>query len=1151
VWTPERHFHEFGGLYPNPSVTSAAIAAITTRVLLRAGSVVLPLHNPIRVAEEWSVVDNLSNGRVGLSFASGWHANDFALMPENYADRRNVTFKGIETIKKLWRGESVPAKSGTGADITVKILPRPIQADPPIWVTAAGNVETFKFAGASGANVLTNMLGQSVDDLKAKLAAYREERRAKGHAGPGHVTLMLHTFVGASVAEVKDLVRKPFIAYLKTSTDLVKKARWEFPAFARPAGSDASADVAAERDLLPEEEDALMAHAFERYFETHGLFGTPESCLPMVEKLKAIGVDEVACLIDFGVASDTVLANLEHLDRLRRLGNETHGNETHDVAEAQDDGEDYGSIAAQVRRHGVTHLQCTPSLARLLIEDAEALEALGSLRRIMLGGEALPPDLAGALATRLPAGGLLNMYGPTETTVWSTVDTVAPGAAVTIGRPIANTSIYILDRDLLPTPPGVPGELCIGGVGVVRGYLGRPDLTAEKFVPDSFAAATAADPAPRYYRTGDLARFLPDGRLEFLGRLDHQVKVRGYRIELSEIEGVLARHPSVRQAVVVARASEAGDPRLVAYVVANDNDASAAASSQKASVWQEVWDEAYRAPARETDPTFNTSGWLSSYTGEPIAADDMREWVQHTTERIRALGARRVLEIGCGTGLLLFRLAPECERYTGVDFSRAALDHIQAELARHPLPSVDLVQARADEVELGAGAYDAIVVNSVVQYFPNVEYLVRVLERLLPALAPGGAIFVGDVRSQPLLEAFHASVELAAAADELPAADLAALIDKRVRRESELVIDPAFFHAFAATHAGVARARVELKRGRARNELNRFRYDVVLRAAQGDVPEPGELATSELVEIAADGATRLEDLRARLEAKPVALRARGLVNARVARELDALARLEQKTARAAGELRGGGADGDLGFDPEAVATLHPDYDVELSWTRDARRFDATFVRRAAAAGRVAPPGAPPEPPRPWAAYVHQTAAATSDGELVGELRTFAREKLPDFMVPSHFVMLAAFPLTPNGKIDRKALPAPEASRGASDKPFSPPGNELEKRIAAVLQKILGLAEVGAHDNFFDLGANSLLIMQANGALRADLGKPISLVDMFQNPTVASLAAHIAAQEDGSGGPAVAASAGQDRASARRDAMQRRRDQLSAARPPKR
>ncbi|HEY9064560.1 MAG TPA: MupA/Atu3671 family FMN-dependent luciferase-like monooxygenase, partial [Burkholderiaceae bacterium] len=475
VWTPERHFHAFGGLYPNPSITSAAIAVLTERLQIRAGSVVLPLHSPLRVAEEWSVVDNLSRGRVGLSFASGWHANDFAFAPDNFADRKKIMFDGIATVKKLWRGEAVPARSGNGSEIEVKVLPRPIQTEPPMWVTAAGSPETFRMAGQLGANCLTNMLGQNLDDLAKKIATYRAARREHGHAGEGSVCVMLHTFVGTDLDAVRETVRVPFTNYLKTSTDLIKQARWEFPAFrqagqtaADGAGGAGGAVPMTPDDLTPEETEALMAHAFERYFKTSGLFGTPQSCLAFVDQLKGIGVDEIACLIDFGVASETVLENLVHLNDLRERCNAQAGLATESSAETDE------SIAAQLRRHRVTHFQSTPSMARMVASEPDGLAALRPLRKLLLGGEALPPALARQLADTV-AGDLMNMYGPTETTVWSSCSRVSrstePANGITIGRPIANTEIYLLDRQLQPVPIGVPGELLIGGAGVVRGYL--------------------------------------------------------------------------------------------------------------------------------------------------------------------------------------------------------------------------------------------------------------------------------------------------------------------------------------------------------------------------------------------------------------------------------------------------------------------------------------------------------------------------------------------------------------------------------------------------------------------------------------------------------------------------------------------------------
>jgi natural product biosynthesis luciferase-like monooxygenase protein len=308
IWTPERHFHSFGGLYPNPAVTGAAVAAVTERIAVRAGSVVAPLHHPLRIAEEWSVVDNLSGGRVGVSFASGWHAVDFVLRPETYGNRKNVTVETVETVRRLWRGEEVAFADGTGEPRAVRIYPAPVQPELPVWLTSAGSPDTFRAAGRVRAGVLTHLLGQDLNTLAGNVAAYRAELAdAHGEQACGHVVLMLHTLIGRDREAVRDLVRAPFTAYLRSSIDLVMAAR--------PAGMPADFDPSS---LPDRDKEFLIAHAFDRYFSTSGLFGTVSDATGMVRRLAEIGVDEVACLVDFGVEPEEVLRSLRLLDEVRR-----------------------------------------------------------------------------------------------------------------------------------------------------------------------------------------------------------------------------------------------------------------------------------------------------------------------------------------------------------------------------------------------------------------------------------------------------------------------------------------------------------------------------------------------------------------------------------------------------------------------------------------------------------------------------------------------------------------------------------------------------------------------------------------------------------------------------------------------------------------
>ena len=551
VWTPERHFHAFGGPYPNPAVTGAAVAAVTRNLSVRAGSCVAPLHHPARIAEDWAVIDNLTNGRAALGIAAGWQPDDFVLRPENTPPaNKPAMFQTIETLRALWRGEEVAFPLADGTEHKVLTQPRPVSKELPIWVTTAGNPDTWREAGAIGANVLTHLLGQSITEVGEKIGIYHNALREAGRDPADHtVTLMLHSYLAGDRETARETARGPMKDYLRSAAGLIKQFAWAFPAFKKPKGVDNPMQIDIQA-LSEEELEAILDFAFERYFNDSGLFGTVEDALDRVEQLKRIGVDEIACLIDYGIERQKVLGGLTPIAEVLKRANAGD-------ALAEDD----FSIAAQILRHGVTHLQCTPSMARMLVGNDEARTALARVKNLMIGGEALPGSLVAELQSATEAR-IENMYGPTETTIWSTTQPATGGAGLTgIGRPIANTQTYVLDDAMQPVPIGVPGELYIGGEGVARGYWQRPDLTAERFLDDPFR------PANRIYRTGDLARWRADGGLDFLGRADHQIKLRGYRIELGEIEARIDAVPGVRQSVVVAREDTPGNPQLVGYYI--------------------------------------------------------------------------------------------------------------------------------------------------------------------------------------------------------------------------------------------------------------------------------------------------------------------------------------------------------------------------------------------------------------------------------------------------------------------------------------------------------------------------------------------------------------------------------------------------------
>jgi amino acid adenylation domain-containing protein len=781
---------------------------------------------------------------------------------------------------------------------------------------------------------------------------------------------------------------------------------------------------------------------------------------------------------------------------------------------------DPANLVQAIRRHGITRIQVVPSLLKLILVEP-GIEECRTLRHVFCGGEALPAELAELFFARLPCS-LTNLYGPTECTIDSTFHTCEPGesrATVPIGRPITNVRHYVLDPRLQPVPIGVPGELHIGGACVGRGYLNRTELTEERFINNPFGDAHA-----RLYKTGDLVRYLANGNIEFLGRIDRQVKIRGFRIELGEIESVLRQHPAVAEAVVVTPEGEESNHRLTAYVVPErkgkhgqslDTDAW---SGQQISQWRRVYDKAIYSGLRKSatdDQGLNFTGWNSSFTGQPIPVDEMREWLECTAATIRAFQPKRVLEIGCGTGLILFNIAPDGEEYVGVDFSGPAVEYVNQRISRH---GDELKYARAfertaeDLDDIGGGPFDTIVLNSVVQYFPNIEYFLSVLQKAMERLQPGGNIFIGDVRSLPLLLGLHASVEFSKAPESLAISELRRRIDNASKQDEELAIDPALFNVLSQVFSRITSVQVRPKRGRYLNELCRFRYDVILRTsnaieAVGPDVNWQDWRKQQLV---------FQQVREELaRARPAWFGVVHVPNARLEFENRLIARLAEADENATiCDIHAGGTEFPTrGVHPEDWWDLGAElgYEVDVCWSKESDSGAYDVLLR-----RCAPGERPHELPflfpresvarKPWSAYANNPLQALFSRKLAPLLREFLSERLPEYMVPSATVVLEKLPLTPNGKIDRKALPPPDIERPELQRAFVAPRTAVEEVLAGLWATVIELKSVGVHDNFFtELGGHSLLATQLVTRIRETFPVEVPLRRIFEAPTVAEFA----------------------------------------------
>ncbi|WAN70078.1 amino acid adenylation domain-containing protein [Moorena producens JHB] len=766
-----------------------------------------------------------------------------------------------------------------------------------------------------------------------------------------------------------------------------------------------------------------------------------------------------------------------------------------------------GEIGAAIRENQVTTLWLSAGLFQLMVE--EQLENLKSLKQLLAGGDILSVTHVQKVLEKLPGCQLINGYGPTENTTFTCCFPVKADSnlekSVPIGKPISNTQVYILDSNLQPVPIGVAGEIHIGGDGLARGYHHRPELTASKFIPNPFENS-------KLYKTGDLARYLGDGNIEFIGRIDHQVKIRGYRIETGEIEAVINSYPIVKETVVVAREDNPGDKRLVAYIVPETQTTTTSnreLSETQVDSWQDIFNQQiYDQLSEVTDPLFNTRGWISNYDNQPIPVEQMGIWAGDIVTQVLAQKPESVWEIGCGTGMLLFQIAPQTQNYYGTDISKVSLEYIKQQIEQQPdkYGHVSLAQKRAEDMaDVAENSFDVVLLSSIVQYFPSVEYLLQVIEESIRVVKPGGMIFLGDIRSRPLMKEFHSSVQLYQATPSLSVEQLKLKIDRQMEQEKELLVSPELFVALKEKHPEITHVQIRLQRGTEHNELNKYRYSVLLHIEA----QPGKVITP-TVESGKD--MSYEEIETYLQQKqPESICLSGLVNGRVANDVGLVELLSQPEAKQnVQQLRQLLESKQVnGIDPERLYELSSNlgYSLELCWSAQEapELMDGVFVRsELAKEGIVLTPLTQKSVAGGnWENYGNHPLSSQLRKQLIPELREYLESRLPEYMVPSGLMVLSQLPLTPNGKVDRKALPVPDVASSVSTE-YVAPQTETEKVLAEIWQEVLGIEQVGIHDNFFDLGGHSLTAVKLASKISTNFNISLSVKTLLLQPIIADL-----------------------------------------------
>lgn len=764
------------------------------------------------------------------------------------------------------------------------------------------------------------------------------------------------------------------------------------------------------------------------------------------------------------------------------------------------------------KRYAPYHfLKLTPShmhlLKEVLTEDYYIADNL------IIGGEKLHPSHINFITKKNIPGNIFNEYGPTEATVGCSTYVVAaddllPDRDIPIGKPIDNIKLYVVDEDDMLLPIGVVGELYIGGPQVTRGYLNQGALTNEKFIDNPFDKTSPF----KIYKTGDFVKKLSNGSIQYIGRIDDQTKIRGYRVEPGEVESVINNCDEVITNSIIISKDVLDNNNMVSYYV--PNPAIVKLKERQLYInhtegWKEVYESEY-SNGNNTgglDEEFDITGWEDSFTGNLIPVDQMREWKDDIIDVILSEPAGRVFEIGCGSGLIYYALTGIVDSYTGTDLSSVAVDKITKRIneGRRKYGITKLKACAAHEISLqGQDKADTVIINSVIQYFPGEDYLTEVLEKSIGILKGNGRIVVGDVRDNRLLRSFKGRLFLNKLKGGIEVEQFEWGLNAEVLNEEELCVSPEYFYNLKNRYPEITHIEVTWKQGDAVNELFMYRYNVIIyvgiKRSYENLPWINwekEKTLSEinlLKEFEILCITNVPNFRLYAEER--------VDRALHSKEFDSVNSLLKY------------ADQDEDEEYRAIRSFLSElknlgYTCKFLVSSDPFKFDLVVSKI------------------PFKTFlqgkgdfnIHKSELTNIPlfnqiSQLIEkDIKIHLEGFLPGYMMPSHFIPLEKLPLNKNGKVDKSFLSRLEIVSKSETDNFIKPSTPIEKSLGIIWQDVLEIERISVHDDFFQLGGHSLLAVRVVSAVRKQFKCEISLQDFFLNPTISSLSVYIGKQND--------------------------------------